>query len=131
MKKIALIALLGFGISLNAQEYTVSIAAKSNGDVSEMIHLSNYSKKYNVLNITEDKVYIAAQEFDITSKEEFLARESDNMTYIVMNLSKDKLGRNTKVVVMKMKSYTSVEILQFDEQFNRSYYMRIDGLKQK
>ena len=118
-------------MSLNAQDYKVSSATSVKGDFGDMIHLVNTTKKGNVLNITEDKVYIGTQEFDIVSKDEFLAREADNTTMIAMNLTNDKLGIKTKIVVIVQSMYTGLKIYQIDEEYNTRYITSLWGLKQK
>ena len=126
-KLLLLLALLSISL-LQAQTTTYSKSSNSSieGEWQEMRHIVNI-KKGVFFTVEGDTFKMKDQTFKIISSNTF--NQDEKSTVSVYCLSKDELGRMTKIVVFQYGSYYRVSILQRDVEFNKNYYTVIYAIK--
>jgi len=113
---------------LQAQTTTYTKTSNSliEGEWQEMRHLFD-NKKGVLFTVEGDTIKMRNQSFKILSSNTFKNDEKNTVSFYC--LSKDELGRMTKIVVFQYGSYYRVSVLQRDIDFNQNYYTVMYAVK--
>ena len=128
--RLSIIALfMSIGVNfLQAQTTTYTKTSNSliEGEWQEMKHLFD-NKKGVLFTVEGDTIKMRNQSFKILSSNTFKNDEKNTVSFYC--LSKDELGRMTKIVVFQYGSYYRVSVLQRDIDFNQNYYTVMYAVK--